>query len=76
MEDERIAHSEVGSCCWHSTDWGAKHDRNDNDYFGELYRYELPAKSYEPTSRDRKAVQAYFDEQRPSDRPLKVVKRG
>ena len=36
----------------------------------------LPAKSYEPTSRDRKAMQAYFDEQRENPPPprLKVVK--
>ena len=36
----------------------------------------LPAKSYEPTSRDRKAMQAYFDEQHENPPPprLKVVK--
>jgi hypothetical protein len=36
----------------------------------------LPAKSYEPTSQDRKVMQAYFEEQRVNPPPprLKVVK--
>ena len=68
---------EVGTCCWHVKPTG-KRDMTETTTptSANDTATKLPAKSYEPTSRDRKAMQAYFDEQRENPPPprLKVVK--